>query len=120
MKSITIILVYVSRLKEKKKFFLIFLCSHIHKLSFSKTTILFSFLFSLCGTHVFLFTVWHLLFLLVCVLPFSTPHTCLLYIKAFPHTLKSIRSRNLGTSHIVLCKELGLLAIQAYHKLIKE
>ena len=120
MKSITIILVYVSRLKEKKKIFLIFLCSHIHKLSFSKTTILFSFLFSLCGTHVFLFTVWHLLFLLVCVLPFSTPHTCLLYIKAFPHTLKSIRSRNLGTSRIVLCKELGLLAIQSYHKLIKE
>ena len=120
MKSITIILVYISWLKGEKKIFLIFLCSHTHKLSFSKAIIHFSFLFSLCGTHVFLFTVWHLLFLLVCVLSFSTPHTCLLYIKAFPHTLKSIRSRNLGTSHIVLCKELGLPAIQAYHKLIKE
>ena len=35
------------------------------------------------------------------------------YIKACPHTLKSIRSKNLGTPRTVLCKELGLLAILA-------
>ena len=81
IKSITIILVYASRLKKKKKNSIIFLCSHKHKLSFSNATILFSFLFSLCGTHLFLFTVQHLLFLLVCVLPYSTPHACLFYIE---------------------------------------
>ena len=85
IKLITIIFVYVSRLK-KKKTSLIFLCSHTCKLSVSKATILFSFLFSLSGTHLFLFTVLHLLFLLVCVL-FSTPHACLLYIEFYRLTL---------------------------------
>ena len=79
IKSITIIIVYTSPLKKKKNT-TIFLYSHTHKLSFSKGGHPFSFLFSLDGTHVFL-TVWHLLFLLVCVVLFSTPHACLSYIQ---------------------------------------
>ena len=64
IKLITIILVYVSRLK--KKISLIFLFSHTHKLSFSKAAILFHcaaslsfsyatpyfFFFSLCSTLI--------------------------------------------------------------------
>ena len=85
IKSITIIFVYISQLK-KKNISLIFLCSHSRKLSFSKVTILFSFFFSLRGTHLYLFTVRHLLFL-GCVLLFSTPHACLLYIEFYHLTL---------------------------------
>ena len=45
IKSITTILVYAPRLK--KKFSPIFLCSHTHKVSFSKATILFLFFFTM-------------------------------------------------------------------------
>ena len=85
IKSITIIFVYISQLK-KKNISLIFLCSHTCKLSLSKATILFSFIFSLRGTHLYLFTLRHLLFL-GCVLLFSTPHACLLYIEFYRLTL---------------------------------
>ena len=83
IKSIIIILMYASQLKKKS---LIFLYSHTHKLSFSKAVILFLFFlhymaptfFSLCDTSFF--------FLFLFYFFFSTPHACLLYIKACPHT----------------------------------
>ena len=69
IKSITIILIYVSRLKKKS---LIFLCSHTHKLSFSKGNNPSSFLFhyvappsfSLCGTYLLNF-IKHILYIYI-------------------------------------------------------
>ena len=119
IKSITIIFMYASCLKKKKKIPSIFLCFYTHKLYYSETTIFFfslstivpTFFFSLCGTPFFFLFVFY----------FLAHHThAFLHLKACPHTHQLGRSRYLGTPRTVLCKELELLAIQAYHKLIKE
>ena len=82
IKSITIILMYVSQLKKKIYiyifFFFLFYC-HTHKLSFLKGNNPFSLLFLLCGTHLF-FTVRHLLFPLLVVFCSLAHHTHAFYI----------------------------------------
>ena len=81
IKSITIILVYASWLKKKNKnLFYFSLLSQTH-IFFLKGNNPFIFSLFTMGTHIFLFTVRCLFFLLVCVLPFSTPRACLFYIE---------------------------------------
>ena len=85
IKSITIIFVYISQLKKKKYLSYFSLLSHMQIIFLHGDDPFFFYLFTTRHPPLS-FTVRHLLFL-GCVLLFSTPHACLLYIEFYRLTL---------------------------------